>query len=352
MLLASMTAAELKEVLAGWGEPAYRAGQLFTAFSRGEKPEEMTNLSKPLREKVAQAGVGTVSILQTWTSADGTRKHLFRLHDGNLVEGVVMKYHYGYTLCVSTQVGCAMGCAFCASTLEGKVRDLEAGEILGQVAAANRELGGGLGDKRKITNVVMMGSGEPLDNYDNSVRFLKLVGDPKGLGISPRNISLSTCGLVERMDRFTGEGIPVTLSISLHAPNDEIRRSLMPVAKKWTIEQVLGAADRYAAATGRRYIVEYALTAGANDSLACAGQLALRLKGRLCHVNLIGLNAVAETGLKGPARRHVEAFQQELTRLGVSATIRREMGSDIQGACGQLRRRVLEGGDVTCGLQH
>ena len=251
-----------------------------------------------------------------------------------------MRYKYGNTACISTQVGCRMGCAFCASTLEGCVRSLHAGEMLGQIAAIERDEGAPPG-RRAVTNVVLMGSGEPLDNLDNVLRFLRLVTAQEGMRISPRNISVSTCGLVPQMERFTAEAPHVTLSVSLHAHDDETRSRIMPVNRAYPIAGVLRAAREYAAATGRRVVFEYALIRGLNAAEADAVALARLLRGMNCHVNLIPLNPVPERGLPGATRQEAAAFQAWLTREGASATVRREMGTDIEGACGQLRRRVL-----------
>ncbi len=323
-------------------EPRYRAGQIAEWLNRGEDIEGMTNLSAPLRAKLSQLAVANpVRILESFRSKlDETEKFLYALPDGNLIEGVLMRYHHGDTLCVSTQVGCRMGCAFCASTLEGRVRDLTPGEILGQVSAANRRIRQA-DPERRVHNIVLMGSGEPLDNYDNVVKFLRLVNDPGGLNISLRNISLSTCGLVRRMYDFAAEGLPVTLSLSLHAPNDEIRRKIMPVANAYRYEEVLAACKYYIEKTGRRVIFEYALIKDLNSDVSHAEELARRLRGMRCHVNLIPLNDVKERRLAAPDRRTVDAFLKRLELKHISATVRREMGADIEGACGQLRRSYL-----------
>ena len=322
----------------------FRAGQIAQWLARGAEIAEMTNLSAALRAKLSEIAVANpVRIMEAYRSKlDETEKFLYALPDGNLIEGVLMRYHHGDTLCVSTQVGCRMGCAFCASTLEGRVRNLTPGELLGQVVAANRHIQA-RDASRRVHNIVLMGSGEPLDNYDSVVRFLRLVNDPKGLNISLRNISLSTCGLVRRMYDFAAEGLPVTLSLSLHAPNDEIRRRIMPVANAYSYEEVLAACRYYVEKTGRRVIFEYALIKDVNSDVRHAEELARRLKGLQCHVNLIPLNDVKERHLEAPSRKTVEAFLKRLELKHVSATIRREMGADIQGACGQLRRKVLNG---------
>ena len=260
----------------------------------------------------------------------------------NVIEGVLMEYKYGNTLCVSTQVGCRMGCAFCASTLDGLIRNLTAGEILSEVLVVNAALGGSKTD-RKVTNIVLMGSGEPLDNYDNVVKFLRLVSDENGINVSPRNVSLSTCGLVDKMYELAKEGLPINLTMSLHSPFDEGRKEIMPVAKKYSISEILAACDNYFKATGRRYYFEYSLIAGKNDTDECAKRLAALLKGKPCHVNLIRLNSVKERSLIGSEDEKAKKFMEKLVALGLSATLRRRMGADIDGACGQLRRRYLTG---------
>ena len=324
----------------------FRAGQIAGWLMRGAEIGEMTNLSAALRGRLDEVAVANpVRIMDSFKSKlDETEKFLYALNDGNLIEGVLMRYHHGDTLCVSTQVGCRMGCAFCASTLEGKVRNLTPGEILGQVVTANRHIQAS-DPGRRVHNIVLMGSGEPLDNYDNVVKFLRLVNDPKGLNISLRNISLSTCGLVRRMYDFAREGLPVTLSLSLHAPNDEIRRQIMPVANAYSYEEVLTACKYYIEQTGRRVIFEYALIKNLNSDVRHAEELARRLRGMRCHVNLIPLNDVKERKLEAPDRRTVDAFLKRLELKHISATVRREMGADIEGACGQLRRKVLDGQD-------
>ncbi len=326
------------------GESRFRTKQIAQWLNRGVEIGEMTNLSAGLRNRLNELAVANpVRILESYKSKiDETEKFLYALPDNNLIEGVVMRYHHGDTLCVSTQVGCRMGCAFCASTLEGRVRNLTAGEILGQVVAANRHIQA-QDAARRIHNIVLMGSGEPLDNYDNVVKFLRLVNAPEGLNISIRNISLSTCGLLRRMYDFANEGLPVTLSVSLHAPNDEIRRQIMPVANAHPYGELLAACKNYIEKTGRRVIFEYALIKDLNCEVRHAEELARRLKGMRCHVNLIPLNAVKERNLHAPSRQDVAAFLKRLELKNISATVRREMGADIEGACGQLRRKALSG---------
>ena len=338
--LLSMTPEELGVYLKELGQPAFRAKQLFAWLHQGVPFERMSNLPKALRETLAENCLDNpVQVLETITSKlDGTIKLLYRLHDGHVIEGVLMRYKYGNTLCVSTQVGCRMGCAFCASTLDGCARSLSAGEILGQIVCANGVLAP---QGQKVGNVVLMGSGEPLDNYDNVVRFLRILRMEGGLCIGMRSVSLSTCGLVPNMRRFAQEDLPVTLSLSLHAPNDEIRKRLMPVANAYTMDETLDACRYYIEKTGRRVIFEYALVHGVNAAPEHAAQLADRLRGMQCHVNLIPLNSVPERGLTGVSEREVDAFRRVLEQKNISVTRRREMGDDIEGACGQLRRRYL-----------
>ncbi len=341
--LLDMTGEELDSALATLGQPAFRARQVGEWLLRGVDFDGMTNLPAALRGQLAEAyAVGGAAIVEARQSQkDDTEKYLYRFADGNVVEGVLLRYHHGNTLCVSTQVGCRMGCAFCASTRGGLIRNLTAGEMLGQPIAVNARLGGG----RQVTNLVLMGSGEPLDNYDNVLAFLRRATDANGLGISARNISLSTCGLPEGMARLAQEGLPLTLCLSLHSPFDEARARLMPAARAFTVRQVVQALKDYIAATGRRAIVEYALIAGTNDREEDARALAALLKGTLCHVNLIPLNAVPEAGLAGTTREGANRFAARLTSLGLSATVRRTLGEDIEGACGQLRRRHMEKGE-------
>lgn len=335
-----MTLDEVAKLLSDFGEPRYRAKQVYAWLVRGVLPAEMTNLPKTLREKLAALPYGAVSIFQKRLSErDGTAKFLFSLEDENLVEGVLMRYHYGNTVCLSTQVGCRMGCAFCASTLEGKVRDLHAGEMLGQIAAIEKDEPHEDGH-RAVTNLVLMGSGEPLDNFENVVRFLYLVSSPDGMNISPRNISVSTCGIVPKIYEFMEKAPHVTLSVSLHAHDDETRSRIMPINRAYPIAELLKAARAYADGTGRRVVFEYALISGVNAAEQDAVALAKRLRGMRCHVNLIPLNPVPERNLSGATRQQAQQFAAWLEREHISATVRREMGTDIEGACGQLRRRV------------
>lgn len=333
---------EITEEMALLSEKPFRARQIFSWLQKGVPFDGMTDLPAALREKLKASYTDrSVSLLdQRASQLDDTVKVLYALRDGNCVEGVIMHYHYGYTLCISTQVGCAMGCRFCASTLDGCVRNLTAAEMAGQIHCAN-EL---LKDKNAhIGHIVLMGSGEPLANLQEVLRFLRLVSHPQGLNIGIRHISLSTCGLVPGIYELADAGLPVTLSLSLHAPNDRIRRELMPVADHYTIRETLEACRYYLRKTGRRLIIEYALIDGINAGAGNAEELAGLLRGIQCHVNLIPLNQVPERHLFGVSEEQVQAFLRILEKNHISATRRREMGDDIQGACGQLRKRHLEG---------
>ena len=340
-ILLDLTQDELKQYLMSKGQPAFRAKQLFGWLHKGICFQEMRNLPASLREELSQECYDLpMSLHASFPSQkDDTVKFLFACWDGNIIEGVLMHYHYGYSLCISTQIGCKMGCAFCASTLNGCVRNLSAGEMLSEVLLANRFLG----ERGKVGHIVLMGSGEPLDNYDQTVRFLRLVNDAEGLNISLRNISLSTCGLVPQIERLKEERLAVTLSISLHAPNDDIRRQIMPVARTYPIGELMQAVRGYVADTGRRVVFEYALIDQLNSRPEHARELAKLVRGLQCHVNLIPLNYVDERHLMPASPVNVQTFLKTLEAEHVSATIRREMGSDIGGACGQLRRRHLEG---------
>ncbi|MBR6428424.1 MAG: 23S rRNA (adenine(2503)-C(2))-methyltransferase RlmN [Clostridia bacterium] len=340
--LASMDIEELRLLMGELGEPAFRAKQTLEWLSRGVRPEGMTNLPASLRAKLAGLPFGGARIIECKRShRDDTRKFLYELDDGNIVEGVLMSYSYGNTLCISSQVGCRMGCAFCASTLNGKVRDLTAGEMLSEVTAAEAFVPAPEGRKRTVTNIVMMGCGEPLDNYDNTLRFLRRATAADGLGISPRNISVSTCGIVPRIYSFTEDAPHITLCISLHAPTDELRRKTMPIANAYSLSELIPAAKHYADVTGRRVIFEYALIEGVNSDDEHAHELARLLRGVNCHVNLIPLNSVKERRLTGVTRKRAAAFAALLERLHISATVRRELGTDIDGACGQLRNKHI-----------
>lgn len=332
---------ELENLVAEYGEKRFRAEQIYLGLMQGKKISALP-VSPVLRARLLERFEDEpIQIEKIFTSADGTKKYLFRLADGNLIEGVLMQYKYGNTQCVSTQVGCRMGCAFCASTLNGLVRNLTAGEILSQILIINRLEGGTL-KNRAVHNVVLMGSGEPFDNYENVVKFLRNLTAEGGICISARNVSLSTCGLVPRMRQFANEGIPLNLTVSLHASTDEERARIMPVSKAYSIAQILSACDEYFQKTGRRYIFEYSLIGEENCDEAHALALAALLKGRPCHVNLIRLNEVKERSLKTVSEKDAYRFLGALERAGISATLRRSMGNDVGGACGQLRAHYLK----------
>ncbi len=331
----SLYADELARRFNEMGEPSYRAAQVFDWLHKGVASfDEMTNVSKSLRSKLsAEFDILGVNIEKRLESnIDDTVKYLYRLHDGEFIESVLMRYHYGDTVCVSTQVGCRMACRFCASGQNGLTRSLTASEMLSQITAAQ------LDTRRRVSHVVMMGMGEPFDNYENAVRFIRLASNEKGLNLSARHITLSTCGVVKGIRRFAEEGLPVTLSVSLHAPNDTVRDAIMPVNKSWGVDEVLQAASDYAQATGRRVSYEYALFKGVNDSDACAAELAKKLKGTLSHVNLIPGNHVDETDLISSDIQRVKKFAYILDSAGIPTTIRRTLGSDINASCGQLRK--------------
>ena len=335
----SMTRPELEEFVLALGEKKFRAGQLFSWLheKRAESFDEMTNLSLAFRDILKdKSRLTTLKPVQTLVSQiDGTRKYLFELPDGNVIESVWMQYEHGNSVCISSQVGCRMGCRFCASTLDGCARSLLPSEMLEQVYRIAGDT-----DER-VSNIVIMGSGEPFDNYDNVVRFLRLVTDEKGMNLSIRNITVSTCGLVPQIYRFAEEGLPVTLALSLHASTDEKRRELMPIANRFSLSEVLPACDHYFEKTGRRVSYEYSLVAGVNDSPEEAKELAHLLKGRNCHVNLIPVNPVKERDFRRSERGRILDFKNSLENYGINATIRREMGRDINGACGQLRRSYV-----------
>mgnify|MGYP001633015921 FL=1 len=342
-ILQDYSFAELQALVLESGEQKYRAGQLYRGLMRGKRISDITDISKAFKEKLlARFEDEPVRIREVFTSSDGTEKYLFELSDGNIIEGVLMSYKYGRTQCVSTQVGCRMNCAFCASGLNGLIRNLTAGEILSQILIVNAKFGG-TPEKRAVTNVVLMGSGEPLDNYDNTVKFLRNVTAEGGICISARNISLSTCGLVPKMYALAEEGIPVNLTVSLHSPSDEERQKIMPVAKAYTIAEILKACENYFEKTGRRYIFEYSLIAGENSDAKHAQMLIDLLRGKPCHVNLIRLNEVKERHLSGISEKEAYRFLGLLEKGGLSATLRRQIGADIGGACGQLRAGYLDG---------
>ena len=331
----SMTREELSAELSALGEPAFRAKQVFSWLHRGASFDEMTNLPKTLRSRLAEEfELHRPEIARRQVSAkDGTVKYLWRLRDGCCVESVLMRYHHGNTVCISSEVGCAMGCAFCASTRGGLVRRLLPSEMLDQVLYT--QLDSGLA----VSNIVLMGIGEPLDNFDNVRRFLTLVNDPEGMNIGMRHISLSTCGLVEGIDRLAEENLQLTLSVSLHAPDDALRSRLMPVNRRYDVETLLDACRRYFETTGRRISFEYAMIDGQNDTPEMAALLIRRLRGLPAHVNLIPLNRIEESPLQPSTRQAVLAFQQALEAAGITATVRRTLGSDIDASCGQLRKK-------------
>ena len=336
MNLKSMTLPELSEALKAMGQPAFRARQLYTWLHRGARSyEEMTNLPAALRERLErEAPILPPTVVRRQESArDGTIKYLWQLADGNCVETVLMLYHYGNTVCISTEVGCRMGCAFCASTIGGLVRRLEPSEMLDEVLFTQVDSG------LPISHIVLMGIGEPLDNFDNVMRFLELVNSPEGMNISMRHISLSTCGLVPKIDELAKRKLQLTLSVSLHAPNDAIRDTIMPVNRAYPSEALLDACRRYYQATSRRISFEYAMIDGVNDSVENAKELIRRLKGLPAHFNLIPLNHVEESPLKPSSRAAVAAFQKTLEDAGIPATVRRTLGGDIDASCGQLRRK-------------
>ena len=335
----SKTLSELRQELGDLGLPKYRAEQVYRWLHRGVTDfSQMSDLSKALREELSQKyDLYSAQVERKQVSKDGTVKYLFRLHDGEYVESVLMHYHHGSSICISTQVGCKMNCSFCATGKSGFSRDLAASEILSQVLAASLDAG------ERISHIVLMGMGEPLDNYQNVLRFLELVTSPEGLNVSMRHISLSTCGLVDKIYDLADRKLQLTLSISLHAPNDEIRSRTMPVNRRWNMEELLRACKYYSDKTGRRISFEYAMISGVNDMDWCARELAGRLRGILAHVNLIPVNDVTGTGYKKSGLDRQKRFVALLEERGVTATVRRTLGSDIDASCGQLRRKV-EGG--------
>lgn len=337
--LRSMTPQELTQLLKELGQPAFRAKQIFTWLHKGVRSyEEMTNLPKPLRDLLQEQYplLPPQVVRKQESKKDGTIKYLWELSDGNCVETVLMRYHYGNTVCISTEVGCRMGCVFCASTLGGLVRRLEPREMLEQVLFT--QLDSGL----PISHIVLMGIGEPLDNFDNVMRFLELVNSPEGMNISMRHISLSTCGLVPGIDKLAEKKLQLTLSVSLHAPTDEIRNTMMPVNKAYSTQELLSACRRYYEKTGRRISFEYAMVDGVNDTPEAAKTLLRRLKGLPAHMNLIPLNHVEESPLKPSSKQAVQQFQSILEQGGIPATVRRTLGSDIDASCGQLRRKYTK----------
>ncbi len=339
--LKDFTIEELQQSLDNLGEPKFRAKQIFTWLGRGVTSfEQMTNIPKELRQTLAESCyISRAEAAEIYQSSiDQTRKYLLKLMDGNMVECVAMYYKHGITICISCQVGCRMGCRFCASTIGGLVRSLTPGEMLDQIQYVQNDIG------ERISNIVMMGIGEPLDNYDNVVKFLRIVNHPDGMNIGFRHISLSTCGVVDNIMRLADEGMPITLSVSLHAPTNDIRNTMMPINHKYPIEQLLDTCKKYIQKTSRRISFEYAMIKGVNDGPEHAALLANKLHGMLCHVNLIPVNPVKERAYRKPDQQAIRSFLAELEKRGITATIRRELGSDISASCGQLRRaKTLEG---------
>lgn len=335
----SYTYEELQEEISAFGEKPFRAKQIYEWLhvKLAENFGEMTNLSKDLRERLAREyEIRMVSMVERQISRkDPTEKFLFELQDGNVVESVLMKYHYGNSVCISSQVGCRMGCRFCASTIGGLVRNLTASEMLGQVYQIQKLSG------ERVSNIVVMGTGEPLDNYENFLKFIRMVSDEHGLHISQRNITASTCGIVPNMRRLAEEGLQIILALSLHGSSQEKRRELMPVADRYELAEVMEACDEYFRKTGRRVTFEYSLVQGVNDGPEDVARLTALLKNRNCHMNLIPVNPVRERNFKKPSRKNALDFQNKLEHNGINVTIRRERGSDIDGACGQLRRRHI-----------
>ena len=339
----SLTLPQLEAYIKGLGQPAYRAGQLYSWLHNRLATGwgQMTNLPASLRETLAsQCELTVAKVERKQVSKDGTVKYLFSFADGECVESVLMQYKHGCSLCISTQVGCRMGCGFCASTLGGLVRSLTPAEMLEEVYAATRD------SNKRVDSLVLMGIGEPLDNLDNVLTFLNILSSPQGLNLSLRHVSLSTCGLVDKIDELAEHRLGLTLSISLHAPNDEIRSKTMPVNRRWNIDQLLAACKRYFEKTGRRISFEYALIAGVNDAPEHAMELARRLRGFGCHVNLIPVNEVPERVYRRSPTDSVSRFKATLEAQGINTTVRRSLGGDISAACGQLRReQTARGGE-------
>ena len=342
----SMTLTELTDHIAGMGEPAFRARQLYQWMHAKcvSSLDDMTNIPKSLKARLRETeetntdssnsvDITCLKPIEVRQSADGTRKYLFELADSNLIESVLMRYKYGNTVCVSSQVGCRMGCRFCASTLGGLTRNLTPAEILDQIYRITNDI------NERISHIVVMGMGEPLDNYDNVIRFLNLIISEEGYNLSRRNITVSTCGLTGRIRDLADEGLGITLAISLHAPNDELRRTIMPIAEKYTIAEIAESAAYFFEKTGRRITFEYALSRGVNDTDECAAELARLCRDLGAHVNLIPVNPVTERGYEPSGADRVSAFKNKLEKQGINVTIRRELGQDIDGACGQLRNR-------------
>lgn len=332
---------ELADYIVSIGEKKFRAAQLYSWMHEklACSYDEMTNISdklkKVLKENTLYTCLEPVRVQES--QIDGTKKYLFRLYDGNLIESVFMRYHHGNSVCISSQVGCKMGCRFCASTLNGCVRNLAPSEMLDQIYRIQNLTG------ERVSNIVIMGSGEPMDNYDNVVKFLELINSEKGLNISQRNITVSTCGLVPRIKQLAELKLQITLAISLHAPNDELRKTMMPIAYTYSIEQIMDACRYYLSQTARRISFEYSLVKGVNDSPECARQLIKLVHGMNCHINLIPVNPIKERDYEQSEKNSIHNFKEILEKAGVNVTIRREMGRDIDGACGQLRQNHIEG---------
>ena len=336
----SMNMDELTEFIISLGEKKFRAKQIYEWIhvKHVESFDEMTNISKKFIQVLKDNAI-LISLKKEEVQVsklDGTRKYLFALDDGNVIESVLMKYHHGNSVCISSQVGCKMGCRFCASTLNGCVRNLTPSEMLDQVYRIQKLTG------ERVSNIVIMGSGEPMDNYDNVVKFLELINSEKGLNISQRNITVSSCGIVPKLKELADLKLQITLAISLHAPNDELRKTMMPIANKYSIEEIMDVCRYYIESTGRRISFEYSLVKGVNDSMECAKQLIDLVKGMNCHINLIPVNPIKERDYKQTGKDEVYAFKNKLEKNGINVTIRREMGRDIDGACGQLRKKFLE----------
>lgn len=337
----SLDYSELTEYIVGMGEKKFRAAQLYEWMHKklASGYDEMTNISEKLKERLKEDTLYTclepVRIQES--KLDGTKKYLFRLYDDNLIESVLMKYHHGNSVCISSQVGCKMGCRFCASTLNGCVRNLTPAEMLDQVYRIQQLTG------ERVSNIVIMGSGEPMDNYVNVVKFLELINSEKGLNISQRNITVSTCGLVPKIKQLAELKLQITLAISLHAPNDELRRTMMPIADTYSIEQIMEACRYYLDKTARRISFEYSLVKGVNDTDGCARQLIALVHGMNCHINLIPVNPIKERDYEQSEKNSIQNFKDLLEKAGINVTIRREMGRDIDGACGQLRQNHMDG---------
>ncbi len=342
--LKDFTFDELNNFLVNLGEKSFRTGQIFSWLHKGVTSfDEMSDISKDLRVKLEEKSfISVPKVLDKLVSKDGTIKILWELSDGETIESVIMEYKHGNSICISTQVGCLMGCKFCASTIGGKIRDLSPGEILDEIIFAEKVTG------KKISNIVLMGIGEPLDNYTNVIKFLKNVGDSRGINIGYRHISLSTCGVVPGIYKLAEEKLPITLSISLHSSDDETRSSIMPINKAYNIDKLLCACKDYIKTTGRRISFEYALIAGVNDTREVAEKLAKLLKGMLCHINLIPINDVKESNLCRSSEKTIYKFKNMLEKHGLNVTVRRELGSDISASCGQLRRKNQLNSEVVC----